>query len=152
MKKHQRIAQLIQESAAENDPLLDPRYSAYFQCFNSGLYYEAHDVLEHLWLEHRDADRDFYKGLIQLAGGFVHLKKQFEHPTHPTHGRRLKPAARLFLRAIDHLEIFASPHWHLDLNETCGLARRMVEALEKTGFEKNPWSPEEAPTLNLLPA
>ncbi|MCA1659288.1 MAG: DUF255 domain-containing protein, partial [Verrucomicrobiaceae bacterium] len=26
------------------------------------------------------------------AGAFVHLQKQFEHPTHPKHGRRLGPA------------------------------------------------------------
>lgn len=49
----------------------DIRYSAYFHHFNRGDYYEAHDVLESLWLEQgRQApSAAFYQGLIQLAGG-----------------------------------------------------------------------------------
>ena len=60
----------------------DPCYLGYFACFNEQRYYEAHDVLEHLWLkEGRSApDYAFHKGLIQLAGGFVHLKLQWAWP------------------------------------------------------------------------
>ena len=47
----------------------------WLECFNSGEFYEAHDVLEDLWLEERETlNANFYKGLIQLAGAFVHLK------------------------------------------------------------------------------
>src|SRR5688500_13861280 len=35
---------------------LDPRYTGYFTCFNLGQYYEAHDVLEDLWLGERGPD------------------------------------------------------------------------------------------------
>jgi predicted metal-dependent hydrolase len=31
----------------------DPRYWGYFRTFNEGRFYEAHDVLEDLWLECR---------------------------------------------------------------------------------------------------
>ena len=67
----------------------DVRYAAYFHHFNRGDYYEAHDVLESLWLEQgRKAESAaFYQGLIQLAGGFVHLRKHHEHPTHRVHGK-----------------------------------------------------------------
>ena len=106
-------------------------------------------MLEHLWLEETGADRDFFKGLIQLAGAFVHLQKQFEHPAHPKHGTRMKPAARLFLRAVEHLEVFPAPHWRLDVKGVCELARRMAAELEKGGFEMNPWSPGRAPLLEL---
>lgn len=63
----------------------DPRYWGYFITFNQGRYFEAHDVLEDLWLECRKQRLDtFYKALIQLAGVFVHLQKQ-----------RLRPARAL---------------------------------------------------------
>ena len=61
-------------------------YLGYFELFNAQLFYEAHDVLEELWLPiRREPQGDFYKGLIQLAGAFVHLQKN-----------RLRPAAALF--------------------------------------------------------
>lgn len=49
----------------------DVRYAAYFHHFNRGDYYEAHDVLESLWLERGRQAKGaaFYQGLIQLAGG-----------------------------------------------------------------------------------
>jgi hypothetical protein len=31
-------------------------------------------VLEHLWLDCRDSNHLYFKGLIQIAGAFVHLK------------------------------------------------------------------------------
>ena len=83
----------------------DVRYAAYFHHFNRGDYYEAHDVLESLWLEQgREAkSAAFYKGLIQLAGGFVHMRKHHEHPTHRVHARRLGPAARLLKLAENNI-------------------------------------------------
>ncbi|MGB0582428.1 MAG: DUF309 domain-containing protein, partial [Limisphaerales bacterium] len=54
----------------------DAHYLGFFECFNRQLFYEAHDVLEELWLECRKTEKDeFYKALIQLAGAFVHLQK-----------------------------------------------------------------------------
>ena len=59
----------------------DPRYWGYFQTFNEGRFYEAHDVLEDLWLERRGTHLDnFYKSLIQLAGIFVHIEKRRHQP------------------------------------------------------------------------
>jgi len=70
-------------------PGFNRHYVGYFRCFNEQLYYEAHDVLEEVWLPIRgQAQAKFYQGLIQLAGGFVHLQKN-----------RLGPAARLFALA-----------------------------------------------------
>src|SRR2546423_12627744 len=99
MKKVERIATFAAQFARD-DRALDPRYIGFFECFNSQRYYEAHDVLENLWLERRDENYAFFKGLIQIAGAFVHLQKQFLRPTHPKDGRRLRPAARLFKLAL----------------------------------------------------
>jgi Domain of unknown function (DUF309) len=42
---------------------LDAHYLGYFTCFNHGQFYEAHAVLEELWLADRHGpDGNFYKG------------------------------------------------------------------------------------------
>lgn len=126
----------------------DPCYLAYFGCFNAGDYYEAHDVLEHLWLRGRDGNYGFYKGLIQLAGAFVHLKKQRARPDHPTDGRRLHPAVRLFRLAEKNLAAYRPHHLGLDLQGVFALIEHQVTAIERSGFSRNPWTPETAPSLH----
>lgn len=126
-----------------------PNYRAYFVCWNEQRYYEAHDVLEQLWLKTKSADADFFKGLIQAAGAFVHLQKNFEHPSHPKHSRRLKPAVRLFELAEKNLAGFTPAHHELDVNALVDLMRGEREKIIASNFETNPWSPKKAPTLNL---
>ncbi len=43
--------------------------------FNAGLFYECHERFEEIWQYERGPVRDLYKGLIQLAAGFVHLSR-----------------------------------------------------------------------------
>jgi predicted metal-dependent hydrolase len=63
MKKSERlkafVAQLPKTAAAAD---LDPRYTGYFTCFNDAQYYEAHDVLEDLWLGEPAPTTPFSKG------------------------------------------------------------------------------------------
>ena len=40
--------------------------------FNRRYFFEAHDVWEEIWRKERSNLRDFFKGLIHLAGGFHH--------------------------------------------------------------------------------
>src|SRR5438067_657768 len=54
MNKADRITRFVQQLGASPDSPLDPHYQGFFQCFNEQRYYEAHDVLEHLWLQNRD--------------------------------------------------------------------------------------------------
>ena len=59
----------------------DPLYLGYFECFNQQRFFEAHAVLEPLWLPQRQGPNGgFYKGLIQLAGAFVHWQKNRPGP------------------------------------------------------------------------
>jgi len=152
MKKTERINAFVATLGAAPDRTFDPRYTGYFACFNAQQYYEAHDVLEDLWLQTRGADHLFYKGLIQLAGAFVHLQKQALHPTHPKHGRRLRPAARLFALAQRNLEPYGPLHHRLDVTALCALCHATAAELAATGFDFNPWQPGRAPQLQLLPA
>ena len=54
---------------------MDPRLEAFVMLFNSKSFFEAHEVLELLWLETKGKERDFYKGLIQYAAAFVHYQR-----------------------------------------------------------------------------
>lgn len=129
----------------------DVRYAAYFHHFNRGDYYEAHDVLESLWLEQgREATSGaFYKGLIQLAGGFVHMRKHHEHPAHRVHGKRLGPAARLLKLAEKNIGPYGEEWEGLEIEPILDLAKKTIQKLEADEFIKNPWSPERRPKIPL---
>ncbi len=49
---------------------MDERFGRGIELFNQGLYYEAHEVWEGLWLELEDEPRLFVQGLIQLAAAY----------------------------------------------------------------------------------
>ncbi len=126
-----------------------PCFQGYLQCFNQTEYYEAHDVLEHLWLQNEGPDRAFLKGLIQFAGAFVHLKLQANHSAHHVHRRRLKPALRLFQMSQANFLPFPANHWDLDLAGLVVLGQLYQNALMETHCTQNPWDPAWAPRLHL---
>ena len=97
-------------------------------------------MLEHLWLRDGPAAPDyaFYKGLIQLAGAYVHLRKQFENPTHVKHGRRLRPAVRLFALASANLAAYEPRHLGLDVAAARALCAQQAAAIAETGFTPQP--------------
>ncbi len=118
---------------------LDPHYAGYFELFNRQEFYEAHDVLENLWLADRHgANGNFYKGLIQLAGAFVHLQKN-----------RLRPAAALFELARTNLEKYPFAHEDLNLQTVGALIKKWLGDLEKNDFKMNPLTAQNAPKLEL---
>ena len=157
MNKGERISRLVAELPVEEvdpnqtDLTQHPFYRAFFQCWNQQRYYEAHDVLEQLWLKTNSADADFFKGLIQAAGAFVHLQKRFEHPLHTKHSKRLAPAVRLFQLAEKNLSRFAPRHHGLDVGALCQLLRAYANHIVRVDYKANPWSPETAPRLELSP-
>lgn len=148
MKKAERMSAFIEQLAAGHETL-DPCYAGFFQCFNEQRYYEAHDVLEHLWLQRRDENYAYFKGLIQVAGAFVHLQKQFLRPTHAKDGRRLRPAARLFQLATGNLSGYRPRHLHLDVEALCRFCDALAAEITASDFRLNPWNPERAPRLAL---
>jgi predicted metal-dependent hydrolase len=134
--KSERISAMVGQFRDGN---LDPHYSGYFELFNRQKFYEAHDVLENLWLPQRHgANGNFYKGLIQLAGAFVHLQKD-----------RLRPAAALFKLARGNLEKYPREHEHLNLKAVADLISKWLADLESVQFEINPLSPVNVPQLTL---
>lgn len=149
MKKSDRISAFAKELAPEADSEFDRCYGGYFICFNAGRYYEAHDVLEHLWLGERDAHYHFYKGLIQIAGAFVHLQKQYLRPDHPKDGRRLYPAVRLFALGLENLAPYRPLHLRLDLEKVFAICEKHTAEILASDYSRNPWEPGNGPQLAL---
>jgi N-acetylglutamate synthase-like GNAT family acetyltransferase/predicted metal-dependent hydrolase len=134
-KKSAKIAAMIEGFRGRK---LDAHYYGYFKCFNDGLYYEAHDVLEELWLANRRAPDDhFYKGLIQLAGAFVHLQKD-----------RLGPANALFNLAQSNLQKYPPHHESLHVAGALKLIQDWRQKLSDHP-NKNPLPKNPPPTLTV---
>ena len=118
---------------------LDAHYLAFFECFNRELFFEAHEVLEELWLARKGhANEAFYKGLIQLAGAFVHLQKG-----------RPRPASSLFKLAAANLKLYPAVHERLDVAGVLRWIGEWESRLEAAGFESNPLESGRAPKLSL---
>jgi predicted metal-dependent hydrolase len=135
--KSPKIAALL--AGIADDGVHARHYLGYFACFNRQLYYEAHDVLEELWLPLRGTPQArYYQGLIQLAGGFVLLQKN-----------RIAPAGRLFGLALANFEPYPAHHAGIDLDAVRELCRSQRKAILDSGETINPWSPDRAPQLEL---
>jgi len=134
--KSGKVAEMVAQFAGRR---LDARYLGYFDCFNRQLFYEAHDVLEDLWLLDRQGPSgDFFKGLIQLAGAFVHLQKN-----------RLRPADALFQLAERNFKKYPAVYESTDLGMVLMLIWSWRKALAAKGFEENPLKTSAAPVLKM---
>lgn len=137
-KKTPRIAERIERFRAHPSGY-DPHYLGYFDCFNAGLYYEAHDVLEELWLPCRgQADDLFYKGLIQLAGAFVHFQKG-----------RLGPGVALLKLAVGNFVRYPSPHHGFDHHSIERQIQAWILQASAGASASNPLATGPAPRLSL---
>lgn len=136
--KHAKVAELAAPFVGQRR---DARYLAWFGCFNGQLYFEAHEVLEDLWLpiRHQPAG-DFYKGLIQLAGAFVHLQKA-----------RLGPAAALLRLADANLARYPEGHEGFPVAAVRGRIAGWLGQLANQPTPANPLLADGPPQLDLLP-
>ena len=149
MNKRERISEFVRSlDSASSEGSSQNYYTAYFELWNAQKYYEAHDVIEQLWLVETNTElARFYQALIQAAGAFVHLQKNFQHPSHAKHSRRLPPATRLFELALENLEGLPNEFRALDLVCFRELLSRYRDEIVAADFRRNPWSPDTAPTL-----
>ena len=115
----------------------DRQYLGYFECFNRQQFFEAHDVLEALWLPQRQGPNGlFYKGLIQLAGAFVHLQKN-----------RLGPARALLELAQTNLRKYPTTHEGLAVSAVLGIVEAYLHQLKSAAPAGNPLASAGAPQL-----
>ena len=78
---------------------MEPRLQEFIRLFNEKEFFEAHEMLESLWIETEGSDKDFYKGLIQCAVAFVHLERG-----------NFKGARKLFRTACEYLSGYLSEY------------------------------------------
>ena len=117
----------------------DPRYLGFFDCFNQQHFFEAHEVLEALWLPQRDGPNGlFYKGLIQLAGAFVHWQKN-----------RPGPAAAIFKLAQTNLRKYPETHEGLSVKDVLAMTDEWLSQLTAAPPSAFPPAPTGVPQLRL---
>jgi len=134
--KSGKIAQLIAGCQGQSR---DAHYLGYFECFNRQWFYEAHDVLEELWLVRRkEPVGDFYKGLIQFAGAFVHMQKG-----------RPQPAARLLILSASYLQRYGEWYEGLDVRELLEMGRQWKQRVEGSPSGDLPLGRHSPPQLSL---
>ena len=134
--KSEKIARILEPLQGR---ALDSHYLGYFECFNRQLFFEAHEVLETLWLPQRGSPKAlFYKGLIQLAGAFVHFEKN-----------RIQPAAALLRLARTNLSQYPAPYEGLDTAEVVDMIGNWLGGSGPEGQVKNPLLWENKPKLVL---
>ncbi|HUJ29368.1 MAG TPA: DUF309 domain-containing protein [Myxococcales bacterium] len=110
------------------------------QLFNQGLYYEAHEAWEELWLELSDEPRVFLQGLIQVAAA-----------GHKAFAQRQPRGCVMLLRAaLDKLD--GAPAGLLGVETgrfVAGVRRTLIDAEAWLAGERT--GPGSFPQIDLLP-
>jgi predicted metal-dependent hydrolase len=89
------------------------------EAFNSGHFYDAHELWEEVWLETLDPEKMFLQGLIQVAAAFHH------------YARANRQGTRNLLQAgLTKIERFPHVHRGLALEPLRIAVRRWLRALE----------------------
>ena len=115
---------------------MDPRLARGVGLFNDGLYWEAHEAWEELWLELVEEPKLIVQGLIQLAAAYHKATVQ------------MQPGGCVRLHASAIEKLILAPR------EFMGLAiEPLLAAARRTQAEALRWQAGEAPGIDrsLLP-
>ena len=85
-------------------------------------FFEAHECLEDVWHQAAEDDREFWKGVIQVAVGCVHHQRA-NH----------EGCVTLLRRATDYLDPYPATHHGIDAERLRRSARAMATAIETAG-------------------
>ncbi len=120
----------------------DQRYLRGIELFNRRAYFDAHEAWEELWIEQEGPERQFVKGLIQVAVCLHHFG----------HGN-LRGAAKLCRSSTRYLSPFAPRHAGLDVERLLAeLAWCCRELLAPAGgTARVVLQPDRIPRISLQP-
>jgi predicted metal-dependent hydrolase len=94
------------------------------ELFNSGLYWEAHEVWEEEWTpDRRGPDSGFYKGLIQISAGCLHYTR---------HNRR--GAINKWRTGADYLRPYLPSHHNVRLAPLVEKVDGFLHAMSEDGW------------------
>lgn len=85
-------------------------------------FFEAHECLEDVWHQASAEDREFWKGVIQVAVGCVHHQRS-NH----------EGCVTLLRRAASYLDPYPTPHHGIRTDDLRHLARDMAATVEAAG-------------------
>lgn len=111
----------------EPDEVVDSVRAAFDRAvalFDQERFFEAHEFFEWIWKSEdvEPADRDFWKGVTQVAVGCVHTQRG-----------NADGALTLLARAADHLAPYPSPHHGVDTAALVRAARALATAVRTLG-------------------
>lgn len=111
----------------EPDDVVDSTHDAFARAvalFDAQRFFEAHEFFEWIWKSGAvdPADRDFWKGVTQVAVGCVHTQRG-----------NATGAQTLLARAVDHLVPYPSPHHGIDTAALARAAREVAAAVRDHG-------------------
>lgn len=104
--------------------------------FNQGLYWEAHEAWEELWLELEDEPKLFVQGLIQVAAGYFKATVQMQP----------RGCVKLLTTALQKLDPMPPDFMGVE-------TQRFLPAVRRTLAEAHRWLAGEIPAIDraLLP-
>ena len=121
-------------------PIPFPRqYLDYFQLFNERDFFEAHEVLEDLWIMETSPARNYYKGLIMVAVAILHWQRG-----------NTAGAYRLYRDGMIYLEPYPATYEGFDLGPFRDRLRDLFRPLAADPKGRPPAPPEsDLPVLEL---
>jgi predicted metal-dependent hydrolase len=106
--------------------------------FNGGDYFACHELLEVLWLDEHDPQRELYKGILQIGIGLLHLQRG-----------NVSGARRLLLNGSRLIEPFTPSLFGIDLITLQSDARSVLRRLEEPN-RTHSFLPEDAIQIQTL--
>ncbi|TMF42920.1 MAG: DUF309 domain-containing protein [Chloroflexi bacterium] len=104
--------------------LVTPGLRRGVELFNSGRYWDAHEVWEHEWMPDRKGpEAGFYKGLIQVAAGCLHYSR-----------RNRRGAVNKWRSGADYLRPYLPQHRGIDLASLVRSVDGYLHAMGERGW------------------
>lgn len=95
------------------------------ELFNSGEYFDAHEELEHAWMNDRGPGRDLYRGILQVAVAYLQIERG-----------NYRGAVKMFLRVRQWLDPLPDVCRGVNVAQLRENARAIHEALIQLGPER----------------
>ena len=106
----------------------DHRFQSAVDLFNSREWYLAHDLLEELWHESSEPERQVLQGILQIAVAQLHLERG-----------NLNGATILYGEGLGRLRKIGLPDLGLDLEQLCNCVEKRLQLLQQNK-DPDEWS------------
>jgi predicted metal-dependent hydrolase len=95
------------------------------EAFNHQQFYVCHDLLEAIWMEAIEVDKNFYQGILQIAVGCYHLDNG-----------NWRGAVILLGEGIRRLAFYQPSHYGIDVSQLRQESYTLLQFLQNLGEEQ----------------